>query len=129
MLLSGSQLPGRSPRLSASTFDVFLFDVTNNKKGEPVVSKHSSIIHGIAQDCSLQDLKSLIRTHEDQSGTVYVPATGLFWLRKGTKQLVKLNVKADLDNCKKEYSKPKLQSIRLACVSVKRTGDVGKQQT
>lgn len=129
MLLSGSQLPRRSPRLNASTFDVFLFDVTNNKKGEPVVSKHSSIIHGIAQDCSLQDLKSLIRTHEDQSGTVYVPATGLFWLRKGTKQLVKLNVKADLDNCKKEYSKPKLQSIRLACVSVKRTGDVGKQQT
>ena len=121
------KLPRRSPRLS-SAFDIFLFDVTNNKKGEPVLSKTSTTIHGVAQDCSLQNLKSFIRAHEDQSGTVYLPGTGLFWLRKGTRQLVKLNIEADLDNCKKEYSKPKLQSIRVACVSVKRIDDIGKQQ-
>lgn len=117
----------RSPRFTPR-FDVYLFDVTKNKKGEPVLSKTSTILHGVDHDCSLSDLKLLIRAHEDQSGTVYVPATGLFWLRKGTRQMVKLNVQADLENCKNEYNKPKLQSIRLACAAVTTAGNGGKHQ-
>lgn len=118
------QLPlRRSPRLTQK-YDVYLFDVTKNKKGEPVLSKTSTILHEVNYDCSLSDLKLLIRAHEDH-GTVYVPATGLFWLRKGTRQMVKLNVQADLDNCKREYNKPKLQSIRLACAAVTTAGNGG----
>jgi len=97
--------------------NVFLFEVSINSKGDPKLSKTSTIIHSVAQDCSLVDLKALVRAHELGS-VMYVPASGLFWLRRGTKQLVQLNNEADFENCKQEYGKGKLHSIRIACTSV-----------
>lgn len=98
--------------------DVYLFEVTKTAKGDPKLSKTLTVLHDVAQDCNVAGLKALIRSH--QTGPViYVPGNGLFWLRKGTKQLVQLKTEADFQNCKQEYNcKGKLQSIRIACASV-----------
>ena len=128
LLYRAAQSPRRSPRLSARSssatavapsMDVFLFQVTNTTKGDPRLSKTTTLIHSVATDASLADLKALVRAHESE-GIMYVPAKGLFWLRKGTKQLVELKSEADFQNCKTEYSKggKPPTGIRIACLSV-----------
>ena len=103
-------------KASAATqkMEVFLFGVTKTNKGDPKLSKTANVVHDVDQECNLSDLKSLIRNNSSRT-TVYAPGSGLYWLRKGSKQLVQLSSEADLANCKKEYGIGKDNSIRIAC--------------
>ena len=61
------------------------------------------------------------------SQNLFVPVSGLFWLRKGSKQMVQLKTEKDLAFCKDEYRdkvKGCVNSIRVAraAVSVENLG-------
>lgn len=122
----------RSPRLMASTntskehpkvniMDVFLFEVSKNQRGEPKISKTASVLHNIATDITLGDLKCLLRQNETSSSAIFVPSAGLYYVRKGCKQMVDLKTENDLISCKEEYKDmkdKKLSHIRIACATV-----------
>lgn len=101
--------------------DVFLFQSTISNSGDPKLSKTSSVLHSIPTNCNLAGLKKLVREHESNS-CLYIPVSGFYWLRKGSKQLVQLHTDADLSYCKEEYRdarKGTLSSIRIACATIK----------
>lgn len=51
---------------------------------------------------------------------VFVPTKGLYWLRKGNKQMVQLQTDDDWQSCLKEYTvtKGNISSVRIACAAV-----------
>ena len=125
--------PRRSPRLaltrSTSTatsvpatalMDVFVFEVMNTKQNEPKISKSSILLQDVNEECTLSVLKEQLRAF-DGSQNLFVPASGLFWLRKGSKQMVQLKTEKDLAFCKDECMdkvKGRVNSIRVACAAV-----------
>lgn len=115
--------PRRSPRLLSrnptSTMDVFVYEMTADKK----VLTTSNVLHKVSCDAKLEEITTLLQTYPSDT-TIYTPTTGLFWLRKGTKQPVSLSSDQDLDTCKAEY---KSQSMRLACRVVDIQRAVGKE--
>ena len=130
--------PRRSPRLAlirststatsvpAAVMDVFVFEVLHAKQNEPKISKTSILLQGVNEECTLPVLKEQLRAF-DGSQNLFVPASGLFWLRKGSKQMVQLKTEKDLAFCKDEYRdkvKGRVNSIRVACavVSVENLG-------
>lgn len=94
--------------------DVFLFVVSKSGKGEPKLSKTASVIHNVSKDITLVELKELVRARESQT-FMFVPVSGFYWLRKGTKQMVDLKNEADFRHCKDEY---KDSGIRIACSTI-----------
>lgn len=111
--------PRRSPRVMArSTMDIFLHEITKDMK----VSADAEIVHKVNCDTTYKDLVTLLKTYESQE-KVYTPSKGLYYLRKGTKQLVSLKQDNDLEKCKEEYS---CKQLRLACHVVHMNG---KQST
>ena len=100
--------------------DVFVFKVMNTKQNEPKISKSSILLQDINEECTLSVLKEQLRAF-DGSQNLFVPASGLFWLRKGSKQLVQLKTEKDLAFCKDEYwdkVKGRVNSVRVACAAV-----------
>lgn len=102
--------------------DVFLFEVTrSNSNGEPKLAKTASVMHNVPSNSSLAELKKLVRAHESSS-VVYIPVSGFYWIRKGTKQMVQLESEADFNYCKEEYKdsrKNMPSSVRIACATMK----------
>jgi len=82
------------------------------------LSKTSVILHGIPHDCNLTKLKQELNNAEGRR--VFVPANGLYWLRKGNKQLVQLKTDHDWQSCRDDYrdAKGNMSSVRIACVAV-----------
>lgn len=78
---------------------------------------HADVLHKVSKDSTIDDITILLRTYED-SNKLYNPSKGLFWLRKGTKQLVSLKSSEDLQACKDEYN----GDIRIACHTVRTSG-------
>lgn len=74
---------------------------------------HADVLHKVCSDSSIEDITCLLRTYED-SKKMFNPAKGLYWLRKGKKQLVSLKSKEDLQTCKDEYK----GDLHLACHTV-----------
>lgn len=100
--------------------DVFVFKVMNTKQNEPKISKSSILLQDVNEECTLSVLKERLRAF-DGSQNLFVPASGLFWLRKGSKQLVQLKTEKDLAFCKDEYwdkVKGRVNSVRVACAAV-----------
>ena len=56
---------------------------------------HADVLHKVCSDSTLEDITVLLKTYEDDK-KIYNPAKGLYWLRKGTKQLVSLKSPEDL---------------------------------
>ena len=103
--------PRRFPRLaltrstSTATYvpvtalmDVFVFKVMNTKQNEPKISQSSILLQDVNEECTLSVLKEQLRAF-DRSQNLFVPASGLFWLRKGSKQMVQLKTEKDLAFC------------------------------
>ena len=104
--------PRRSPRLTArDTFDVYVHELSPDMK----VSSESDVLHRVSNNSSLLAIVALLKTYEEEK-KMYTPAKGLFWIRKGTKQIVSLRGTEDLEACKLEYKGSK--SIHLACQAV-----------
>jgi len=113
----------RSPRIASHnnltagspSMDVFVFEATRDMK----LSKTSVVLHGFARDCSLSEMKKRLQTM-DGSSMVFIPSKGLFWLRKGSKQMVSLSSDEDLKCCIAEYTDTKgnVRAIRIACMSI-----------
>ena len=94
--------------------------MTKSNSGEPKLSKTASVIHNVPVESGLDEIKKLVRAHESSS-VMYVPVSGLYWIRKGTKQMVQLKTEADFNYCKEEYKDAKKKiplSIRIACATV-----------
>jgi len=100
--------------------DVFVFEVIKAKTGEPKLSKTSTILHDVSQRCDIAKLKDRLLTMDSSTSSIFVPANGLYWLRKRSKQMVQLKTEEDWRLCKEEYSdgKGNISSVRIACSSV-----------
>lgn len=81
------------------------------------VMGHADILHKVSRDATIDDITILLRTYQDPN-KIYNPSKGLFWLRKGSKQLVSLKYADDLQACKDEYK----TDIRIACHAVSSSG-------
>ncbi|KXJ11166.1 hypothetical protein AC249_AIPGENE11745 [Exaiptasia diaphana] len=133
--------PRRSPRLMAirsstntckekqqtsKCIDLFLFEVSKTNKGEPKLSKTASVLHDISPDVTLEELKCLLRQSETSGSVMFAPSAGLYWLRKGSKQMVELKTDNDFFSCKEEYKDAtkdkKLSCIRIACAAIDLNG-------
>lgn len=115
MLYIAQATPRRSPRvLARSTMDIFLHEITKDMK----VSADAELVHQVNCDTNYKDLVITLKTYESQE-KVYNPSKGLYYLRKGTKQLVSLKQDNDLEKCKEEYG---YKQIRLACHVVHMNG-------
>lgn len=99
--------PRKSPRIQAKGIDIFVHQVNQDLK----ISTNSDVIHKVRANSSVADVKSLLESY-GCTEKVYVPTKGLYWIRKGTKQLVSLRNDEDLATCKQEYTK---EGIRIAC--------------
>lgn len=77
------------------------------------VSSHADILQKVSSNSTLEDITVLLKTYEDDK-KLYTPAKGLYWLQKGTKQLVSLKSEQDLQTCKEFYK----GNLRLACHTV-----------
>ena len=119
--------PRRSPRLTSmrspmekGSMDIFVFAVDNSKQGAPKLSKTSFLLKDFSEDCPLSALKQHLKATDD-ANQLFLPANGIFWLRKGTKQMVQLKSENDFVSCKDEYrdkSKGRVSSIRVACCAI-----------
>ena len=74
---------------------------------------HADVLHKVSSDSTIEDITCLLRTYEDDK-KMFNPAKGLYWLRKGKKQLVSLKSPEDLQTCKDEYK----GDLHLACHTV-----------
>lgn len=94
--------------------DVFVFEITVEKK----VGSTSNVLHKVSYDISLNELKAVLKTYENNS-LVYTPDAGLYWLRKGNKQPVSICNDQDFQACKNEY---RGENVRIACRAVSLSG-------
>lgn len=78
------------------------------------VSSNSDVLHKVSADSTIQEINTLLKTYSNDE-KVYTPSKGLYWLRKGSKQIVSLRNEEDLAKCKEEY---KQLCIRLACHAI-----------
>jgi hypothetical protein len=103
--------PRRSPRnkASSSTIDVFVHELSQDLK----VSANADVLHKVSSDSSIEEIITMLQTY-DSAEKVYIPSKGLYWLRKGSKQIVSLRKAEDLQTCKEEYK----GNIRVACHAV-----------
>lgn len=115
--------PRRSPRVEARRreceTEAFVFQIETGKNNEAKLSNTSVVLHGLPEQVTLDGLKSMLKTMDSSSSTVFVPSNGLFWIRKGKKQLVALTTDDDLRCCFEEYN---AKAIRIACAAVSTTG-------
>lgn len=74
---------------------------------------HADVLHKVSSHSTIEDITCLLRTYEDDK-KMFNPAKGLYWLRKGKKQLVSLKSPEDLQTCKDEYK----GDFHLACHTV-----------
>jgi hypothetical protein len=72
------------------------------------------MLDNVSGNGTLSDIMLLIVNLDTEN--LYTPKKGLYWLRKGTKQLVALKSYEDLASCRREYG-PKVQ-IKIACECV-----------
>ena len=77
------------------------------------VLAHADVLHKVWSDSTLEDITVLLKTYKDDN-KLYAPAKGVYWLRKGTKQLVSLKSAEDLQASQDEYK----GNLRLACHTV-----------
>lgn len=75
---------------------------------------HADVLHKVSSHSTIEDITCLLRTYEDDK-KMFNPAKGLYWLRKGKKQLVSLKSPEDLQTCKDEYK----GDLHLACHTVR----------
>lgn len=101
--------PRRSPRLNKQVMDVFLYEVVDGK-----ISTSSRIIHNVSTRATIKELTNLIHG-QICDDVIFVPTKGMYWLRKGSKQLVSMKSQEDFEAGKKEYAE---SNIRIACVTV-----------
>lgn len=102
--------PRRSPTLCVRpAFDIYVYELGPDSK----VLGHADVLHKVSADATLEENTVLLRTYQDEK-KMYNPSKGLFWLRKGTKQLVSLKSPEDLQACKNEYK----SNLRIACHTV-----------
>ncbi|KXJ23339.1 uncharacterized protein LOC110250738 [Exaiptasia diaphana] len=99
----------RSPRLSKK-MDVFLYAVGIDGK----VSSSSEIIHNVSTTTTLKELTNLILEHS-RDDTIYAPTKGIWWMRKGSKQLVSMKTEEDFHAGAQEYNET---NVRIACVTI-----------
>lgn len=94
-------------------FQVYIFEVLKGMN----LSKTSEAIHDVPKSCDLSTLQKKLKNMESK---VFLPNKGLYWLRKGNKQMVQLKDDHDWKCCQKEYSDTKgnISSVRIACVAV-----------
>lgn len=66
----------------------------------------------------MHQLASKLRCFEGD--VIYVPTSGLYWLRKGTKQCVSIKNDEDLKSAITEYTSKngQISSINIACLAV-----------
>lgn len=122
--------PRRSPRVAAAKSlalqdqecEAFIYQLERGKSNDKKLSNTSSVLHGIVADqLDLDGLTTMLKTMDtDNSSRIFVPSKGLYWIRKGNKQLVALGTDNDLKCCFKEYkdSKGHVKSIRIACPAI-----------
>ncbi|KAK3745997.1 hypothetical protein QZH41_017315 [Actinostola sp. cb2023] len=122
-------MPRRSPRIASrrndQVMDVFVFEATKSKtakNGDMKLSQTSVVLRGFSIEKALSKLKESLKT-TDTTTLVFVPSKGLFWLRKGNKQIVSLNTDDDLKCCIENYkdAKGNVKTIRIACASLDTT--------
>ena len=89
------------------------------------VSGSADILRDIPKHTTVQELANRLRMVDGD--TVYVPTSGLFWLRKGTKQCVKLKTDEDFESALSEYTNKNgtISSISIACFTVDRPSTAG----
>ena len=63
--------------------DIYVFEINEDMK----VIGHADVLHKVDKDATLDEIIALLRTYKEK---LYDPSKGLFWLRKGSKQLVSL---------------------------------------
>ena len=90
------------------------------------VSGSADILRDIPKRTTVQELVNRLRMI-DGDKSVYVPTRGLFWLRKGTKQCVKLKTDEDFESALSEYTNKNgtISSISIACSTVDRPNTAG----
>ena len=71
----------RSPRLTAKTIQLFVYKATE-RNNQIKVSRSVDILRDIPMQISVHQLASKLRCLEGDA--IYVPTSGLYWLRKGT---------------------------------------------
>ena len=74
---------------------------------------------------TVQQLANRLRVIDGDA--VYVPTSGLFWLRKGTKQCVSLKTDQDFISAINEYTSKngQISPINIACLTVDRPNTSG----
>ena len=99
---------------------------SNRKKNKQIkVSGSADILRDIPKHTTVQELANRLRVIDGD--TIYVPTSGLFWLRKGTKQCVKLKTNEDFESAPSEYANKNgtVSSISIACFTVDRPNTAG----
>ena len=71
----------RSPRLQAQVADIFIYPFVNGK-----VLATADTLHNVLCNGTLSNIMLLIVTLGTEN--FYTPKKGLYWLRKGTRQLL-----------------------------------------
>jgi hypothetical protein len=104
---------------------IFVYKATEKNK-QIKVSGSAEILRDIPKQTTVQELANRLRVIDGD--TVYVPTSGLFWLRKGTKQCVKLKTDEDFECALTEYTSKNgtISAISIACFTVERPNTTGK---
>ena len=118
----------RSPRLAAKTIQLFVYKATE-RNNQIKVSGSADILRDIPMQISVHQLASKLRCFEGD--VVYVPTSGMYWLRKGTKQCVSMKNDEDLKSAITEYTSKngQISSINIACCTVDRPKPSGAVMT
>ena len=95
--------------------DIFIHPYTNGK-----VSQTADTLHNISSSEALSSIILMILSLDTEN--LYLPKKGLFWLRKGTKQLVALMNDEDLASCRREYGIRVPIKIACHCISSPESG-------
>lgn len=72
-------------------------------------------LHNVPCNGTLSDIMLLIVTLDTEN--LYTPKKGLYWLRKGTRQLVALKSDEDLASCRREYGHKVPLKIACECIA------------
>ena len=112
LTISDSPPIRKSPRLQAlnqKVSDIFVHPYVNGKVLQTV-----DTLHNLSSNESLSDITLRIVSLDTEN--LYTPKKGLYWLRKGTKQLVALKSDEDLASCRREYGQKVPLKIACECI-------------
>ena len=107
----------RSPRIAERMLQIFVYKATQKNK-QIKVSGSADVLRDVSKQSTVQQLANRLRFIDGDA--VYVPTSGLFWLRKGTKQCVSLKTDDDFMLAINEYTSKNghISPINIACFTV-----------